>query len=182
MVVLLKIVAIIGIAAVAALLTLVLISSSTTNSKTAQTTSQVSSPPIVQASNSFNQTAMLDRGNTAMGFDQNKIMHHFMATPTGGLIMVVTLNNSDTQTIQRIQSHIGDIQQEFSQGNFTKPFYIHDQNVPGTDVMTQKKDLIKYSVQNLDNGATLALTTNDTELLQAIQQFMSFQGMQHHGH
>lgn len=136
----------------------------------------------VVSNNSDGQSAMLARGNVAMGFDQNKIMHHFMATPTGGQIMIVALDSNDNETISQIRSHALDIQQEFSQGNFTKPFFIHDQQVPGTEVMAQKKSLINYSVQDLDNGAILTLTTNDSELLRAIQQFMSFQGTQHHGH
>lgn len=131
---------------------------------------------------SFNQTAMLERGNVAMGFNQSMIHHHFMATPTGGQIMIISLNMSDTKTINEIRSHVKDIQYEFSQGNFTKPFYIHDQVVPGTGVMIAKKDLIQYSIKNIDGGSILILTTNDTELLDAIQQFMNFQSSQHIGH
>lgn len=48
--------------------------------------------------------------------------------------------------------------------------------------MTEKKDLIKYSTKDLDNDAILILTTDDNELLQAIQQFMEFQDSAHHGH
>jgi hypothetical protein len=131
---------------------------------------------------SNDQSAMLARGNIAMGFDQNKIMHHFMATPTGGQIMVIALDSNDNVTISQIKAHILDIQEEFSQGNFTKPFFIHAQEVPGTKVMTEKKNLIKYTVQYLSNGALLILTTEDPELRQAIQQFMEFQGTAHHGH
>jgi hypothetical protein len=127
-------------------------------------------------------SAMLARGDIAMGFDQNKIMHHFMATSTGGRIMIVALDSNDSETIEQIKSHVLDIQYEFSQGYFTKPFFIHDQEVPGTDVMAVKKDLIEYSVQDLDSGATLVLTTDDAELLKAIQQFMAFQGSEHQGH
>ena len=130
----------------------------------------------------FNQTAMLERGNMAMGFNQSKIHHHFMATSTGGEIMIMSINMSDTQTINEIRSHVKDIQYEFSQGNFTKPFYIHAQVVPGTDVMTAKRDLIQYSIKDIDGGSILILTTNDTELLDAIQQFMNFQSSQHMGH
>jgi hypothetical protein len=137
-----------------------------------------SSPP---ASNS-SQEAMLERGNVAMGFDQNKIMHHFMSTSTGGKIMIIALDGNDSETIVQINQHVIDIQEEFSQGNFTKPFFIHDQQVPGTDVMAEKKDLIRYSTQQLDNGAVLVLTTDDKELLNAIQQFMNFQGKEHMGH
>ena len=130
----------------------------------------------------FNQTAMLERGNMAMGFNQSKIHHHFMATSKGGEIMIMSINMSDTQAINEIRSHVKDIQYEFSQGNFTKPFYIHAQVVPGTDVMTAKRDLIQYSIKDIDGGSILILTTNDTELLDAIQQFMNFQSSQHMGH
>ena len=130
----------------------------------------------------FNQTEMLERGDIAMGFNQSLIHHHFMATTTGGEIMIMSTNMSDIKTINEIKSHVKDIQYEFSQGNFTKPFYIHAQDVPGTDVMTAKKDLIQYSIKDIDGGSVLILSTNDTELLNAIQKFMSFQSSQHMGH
>ena len=134
------------------------------------------------ATESFDQTAMLERGNVAMGFNQTKIHHHFMSTTTGGEIMIMSENMSDVQTINEIKSHVKDIQYEFSQGNFTKPFYIHAQIVPGTDIMTAKMNLIHYSIKDIDGGSILILTTNDTELLNAIQQFMNFQSSQHMGH
>ena len=130
----------------------------------------------------FNQTAMLERGDVAMGFDQSKIQHHFMATSTGGQIMIVSLNTDDIKTINEIKSHVQVIRHEFSQGNFAKPFYIHDQAVPGTEIMTAKKNLIQYSIKEIDNGSILILATNDAELRDAIRQFMNFQSEQHMGH
>lgn len=138
--------------------------------------------PENQNMTGFNQTAMLERGNTAMGFNQSEIHHHFMATSTGGEIMIMSINTSNTKITDEIRSHVKDIQYEFSQGNFTKPFYIHDQVVPGTDIMTTKRDLIQYSIKDIDGGSILILRTNDTELLAAIQQFMNFQSSQHMGH
>ena len=134
------------------------------------------------ATESFNQTVMLERGNVAMGFNQTQIHHHFMSTTTGGEIMIMSTNMSDMQTIDEIKNHVKDIQYEFSHGNFTKPFYIHAQIVPGTDIMAAKKDLIHYSIKNIDGGSVLVLTTNNTELLNAIQQFMNFQSSQHMSH
>lgn len=139
-------------------------------------------PAVSENKMDYDQSAMLARGNIAMGFDQDNIMHHFMATPTGGQIMIVALDSSDEETIGQIQTHVLDIQQEFSQGNFTKPFFIHAQEVPGTKVMEEKKDLIRYSVEVLDNGSILVLNTDDEELIQAIQQFMEFQSSEHSGH
>ena len=129
-----------------------------------------------------NQTAMLERGDIAMGFNQSMIHHHFMATKTGGEIMIMSINMSDIKTINEIRSHVKDIQYEFSQGNFTKPFYIHAQVVPGTDIMTAKKNMIQYSIEDIDGGSVLILRANNTELLDAIQQFMNFQSTQHMGH
>ena len=130
----------------------------------------------------FDQTSMLERGNVAMGFNQSKIHHHFMSTITGGEIMIMSTNMSDKQTVNEIKDHVRDIQLEFSQGNFTKPFYIHSEIVPGTDIMAKKRSLIQYSIKNIEGGSILVLTTNDTELLNAIQQFMNFQSSQHMGH
>lgn len=140
---------------------------------------------VIQTANtttSFNQTSMLERGNVAMGFNQTMIHHHFMSTATGGEIMIMSTNSSDIKTVNEIRSHVKEIQYEFSQGNFTKPFFIHAQIVPGTDVMATKKDLINYSIKEIDGGSILILTTNDTQLLAAIQQFMNFQSSQHMGH
>jgi hypothetical protein len=125
---------------------------------------------------------MLERGNVAMGFNQNKITHQFIATPFGGEIIITALNASDRETIDQIKNHLLEIQKQFSQGNFTKPFFIHAQEVPGTKVMFEKKDLIKYSILEMKNGSSLMLTTNDTQLVDAINQFMEFQAGQHQGH
>jgi hypothetical protein len=45
-----------------------------------------------------------------------------------------------------------------------------------------KKRTIKYSINEIDNGATLTLETKDKELIDAIHQFMAFQGTEHQGH
>jgi hypothetical protein len=48
--------------------------------------------------------------------------------------------------------------------------------------MSEKKDLIEYSINEIDNGSTLVLETKDKELVDAIHQFMIFQGTEHLGH
>jgi BioD-like phosphotransacetylase family protein len=96
--------------------------------------------------------------------------------------MIVALNSSDNDTIKQIRNHVLDIQNGFSQGNFTKPFFIHAQQVPGTKLMGEKKDLIRYSIKQINNGSVLLLTTNDQQLIVAIHQFIAFQTAQHSGH
>jgi hypothetical protein len=83
--------------------------------------------------------SMMERGDIAMGFNQKRIAHDFRSTPTGGEIMITALDPNDTETIEQFRNHILDIQKDFSKGNFTKPFFIQAEEVPGTKVMTEKR-------------------------------------------
>jgi hypothetical protein len=127
-----------------------------------------------------NQTeAMIQRGNVAMGFEQEKITHKFIPTETGGEIMIMPKNASDSNTLNLIKEHIIDIQNDFSIGNFTKPFFIHAEQVPGTNTMNEKKDLIEYDIRQISNGSILSMITNDKEVINAIRDFMEYQGSEH---
>lgn len=161
------------------MLQLPLSSSNTTNVSVPMNHSQMSHMGMNM---NMNQTEMMNRGDIGMGFNQTKISHQFVITPNGGKIIVTALDNNDTQTIGQIKNHINDIQKLFSEGNFTIPFFVHAQVVPGTDVMKNKKDLIDYSIVELKNGSSLILTTYDKEVVDAISQFMKFQTAEHKGH
>lgn len=132
--------------------------------------------------NSNNTEAMLQRGNIAMGFDQDKITHKFVPTVNGGEIIIMPINASDTNTLIQIREHIVDIQSDFSNGNFTKPFFIHAEQVPGTKIMNEKKDLIEYDIKDINNGSILLMNTKDNEVINAIREFMNFQGSEHMMH
>ena len=135
-----------------------------------------------QPMNSHNMTQMMQRGNLAMGFDQTKIAHEFTPTEYGGQIKIIALDEKDNKTINQIKNHTRDIQNDFTKGNFTKPFFIHAESVPGTDAMTQNKDQIQYKIQDLKNGSILILSTNNSSLVSPINQFMTFQSTEHKGY
>jgi hypothetical protein len=137
---------------------------------------------LSQNMNSHNMTQMMQRGAIAMGFDQSKIAHEFSATKDGGQIKITALNEKDNQTISEIRNHIRGIQKDFTEGNFTKPFYIHAQSVPGTDYMSKSKDHIQYQIQDLRNGSILVLITNNSSLINSINEFMIYQSTEHKGH
>ncbi|WP_458720662.1 hypothetical protein [Candidatus Nitrosocosmicus sp. R] len=137
---------------------------------------------LSQPMNSHNMTQMMQRGNLAMGFDQTKIAHEFASTKDGGQIRITALDEKDNKTINQIKSHTIDIQNDFTEGNFTKPFFIHAQSVPGTDAMAQNKDQIQYKIQDLKNGSILLLITNNSSLVSSINQFMTYQSTEHTGH
>ena len=117
-----------------------------------------------------------------MGFDQTKISHEFSSTKDGGQIKITALDEKDNKTNNQIKSHTRDIQNDFAEGNFTKPFFIHAQSVPGTDTMTQNKDHIQYKIQDLKNGSILLLITNNSSIVSSINQFMTYQSTEHTGH
>jgi hypothetical protein len=137
---------------------------------------------LSQPMNSHNMTQMMQRGNLAMGFDQSKIAHEFFTTKNGGQIKITALDEKDNNTINQIKSHTRDIQNDFTEGNFTKPLFIHAESVPGTDAMTQNKDQIQYKIQDLKNGSILLLITNNSSLVSSINQFMTYQSTEHTGH
>jgi hypothetical protein len=137
---------------------------------------------LSQSVNSHNMTQMMQRGNLAMGFDQTKIAHEFSPTEDGGQIKIIALDEKNNKTINQIKNHTRDIQSDFTKGNFTKPFFIHAESVPGTDAMTQNKDQIQYKIQDLKNGSILILSTNNSSLVSPINQFMTFQSTEHKGH
>lgn len=130
----------------------------------------------------MNQMDMMKRGDIGMSFNQSKISHQFVITADGGKIIVTALDDNDNQTISQIKNHIKEIQKLFSKGNFTIPFFVHAQKVPGTEVMAKKKYLIDYNIAELKNGSSLILTTNDTEAIDAISQFIKFQSSEHKGY
>jgi hypothetical protein len=117
-----------------------------------------------------------------MGFNQEKIAHKFLPTVNGGKIIIMTINDSDTNTLSQIRNHVVDIQKDFSKGNFSKPFFIHAEQVPGTKIMNEKKDLISYGTQHIKNGSILLMSTKDMEVINAIREFMNFQGSEHMMH
>lgn len=134
-------------------------------------------------SSANNQTeAMFQRGNIAMGFDQEKIAHKFIPTETGGEIIIMPINASDSDTLKQIREHVIVIQNDFSNGNFTKPFFIHAEQVPGTKIMNEKKDSIGYDIRQLNNGSALSMITKDKEVIDAIRDFMEYQGSEHMMH
>jgi hypothetical protein len=130
----------------------------------------------------MNQTEMLKRGDIAMEFNQSKISHQFVVAHDGGQIKISALDSNDNQTISQIKDHVENIQEEFSAGDFNRSSFIHATNVPGADVMTDKKDLIDYGIVEMNNGSSLILKTNDTEVVDAIGKFMEFQSIEHRGH
>ena len=123
--------------------------------------------------------ALQRRGRTWMGVDQYRSTHRFDALSDGGRIELQS-DAGDSADVQAIRRHFTEIARAFKAGDFSIPGMVHQQEVPGTRVMAERRDRIRYTLADLPRGAELRLTTTDPEAVAAIHEFMAFQRREHH--
>jgi hypothetical protein len=123
---------------------------------------------------------MQARGEHVMGVDQYTSAHVFEDLPDGGRVILDRADAADTAAIATIRTHMRDIQAAFRAGDFTKPFAVHAQTVPGTAVMTQRRAAIRYEVSDRPRGGEVRIATSDPVAVAAIHEFLAFQREQHH--
>jgi hypothetical protein len=124
--------------------------------------------------------AMQARGEHVMGVNQYTSTHVFEDLPDGGRVVLDREDATDTAAIKTIRAHMRDIATAFGAGDFAKPFAVHAQAVPGTAVMTAKRDAISYEVIDRPKGGEVRLKSTDPAAIAAIHAFLAFQREQHH--
>lgn len=118
---------------------------------------------------------MLARGAQAMGFDQERTVHHFLLYEDGGAIEVAVKEASDHANLHAIRQHLPEIAGLFKAGDFGKPALTHAQQVPGTGEMTRLKDRITYQYEDTPLGGRVRIVTRDAAALTAVHTFLRFQ-------
>lgn len=122
--------------------------------------------------------AMQMRGKMAMGVDQYTSTHQFDALPTGGRIELQR-NVDDRAGVAQIRSHLQEIAKAFKSGDFSTPATVHLRQVPGTQVMADRRAAIAYTYRALPRGGEVRIVTKDPTALKAIHEFMAFQRQDH---
>jgi hypothetical protein len=122
---------------------------------------------------------MKKQGDAAMGFDQNKISHHFHLTKTGGSIEVSVNQSGDTDSRKQVRDHLRTISEEFSNGVFTSPIATHAEVPPGVPVMRERKSWISYAYEEAPNGARVIIGTTDRAARAAVHDFLKYQIREH---
>jgi len=123
---------------------------------------------------------MQSRGAHVMGVDQNTSAHVFEDLPDGGRVVLERDDAADTAAVATIRAHLRDIEAAFHAGDFTKPFAVHAQTVPGTSVMAARRGAISYAEVDRPRGGEVRITSGDPVAVRAIHEFLSFQREQHH--
>ncbi len=123
--------------------------------------------------------AMQQRGKQAMGFDQERSVHHFLLQKTGGAIEVTAKDPADLALAKEIRAHLRHIRSAFSDGDFALPMFIHDKPPPGIDVLKARRETLAFRYEDLPSGAKVLVTTADAEALAALHAFLRFQITEH---
>src|SRR2546425_2215414 len=119
--------------------------------------------------------AMQSRGEMVMGVNQYTSAHVFEDLPDGGRIILDRETSSDTAGVARIRQHMRDIAASFEAGDFTKPFQVHAEAVPGTAVMAARRGAITYQELDRPRGAEVRIHTRDAAAVAAVHEFLAFQ-------
>jgi len=123
---------------------------------------------------------MQSRGKMVMGVNQYTSAHVFEDLPDGGRVVLDRDTSADTVGVARIRQHMRDIAVAFEAGNFTKPFQVHAEVVPGTSVMAARRGGISYQEIDRPHGAEVRIRTSDAAAVAAIHEFLAFQRNAHH--
>jgi hypothetical protein len=118
-------------------------------------------------------------GNEAMGFPHDATTHHFRLAPDGGAIEVTVNDPKDTQDIEEIRAHLDQIVKMFSDGDFSIPMFVHNGTPPGVTEMTERRDAISYTSEELAAGGRVRISTKSRDALNAIHDFLNFQIQDH---
>ena len=125
-------------------------------------------------------SAMQMRGEHVMGVNQYSSAHVFEDLPNGGRIVLEREDPADTAAIKQIRAHMHEIAEAFRAGDFAKPFEVHAQTVPGTEIMRAKRAAIGYEASDLPKGGEVRIRTSDSQAIAAVHQFLEFQRAAHH--
>jgi len=120
------------------------------------------------------------RGAAVMGFDQDATTHHFLLYEDGGAIDISVRDAADVADRDAIRSHLPHIATMFGEGRFEAPMLVHDSTtVPGTAVMTELRDRIRYRYSETSGGGRVDIVTTDAAAVEAVHAFLRFQIDQH---
>ena len=123
---------------------------------------------------------MQTRGAHVMGVDQYTSGHVFEDLPDGGRVVLERDDLADSAAIGTIRAHMREIAASFRAGDFSKPFQVHAQAVPGTAAMRERRAAISYVPIDRARGGEVRITSRDPAAVRAVHEFLTFQRAQHH--
>lgn len=125
-------------------------------------------------------TLTLQHPAQAMGFDQDKTVHHFPMTANGGSVEVETKDAADEASRSAVRMHLKHIAEAFANGDFSKPLLTHGEMPDGVADLKRLKSSIRYKYEDTPRGGAVRITTSDPDALKAVHAFLEYQQREHH--
>ncbi len=141
----------------------------------------LAAPPLAAQEHQHDSTfhAMQARGMSAMGVDQYTSAHRFDPLPDGGRIELQR-EVVDSAGVAQIRRHLQEIAKAFAAGDFRTPMFVHDTGeVPGTRLMAERRDRIRYEFHELPRGGEVRIISADPQAVAAVHEFLAFQRKEH---
>lgn len=139
--------------------------------------SRTGQKPAAAADSAF--AAVQDRGAAVMGVDQYTSTHVFEDLPDGGRIVLERQGGTDSAGVAVIREHMRTIAAAFARGDFQAPGLVHAREVPGTDVMAERRALLTYTATDRPRGAEVRIQSRDSAAVAAVHAFLAFQRQDH---
>ncbi len=127
------------------------------------------------------QAEVAEIGKTVMPFDLERSTHVFEKTRTGGVQRVVS-DDQDAEQVRAIQSHLAEIAERFSAGDFHNPAQIHGDMMPGLHALKMGAHKISITYSELANGGQIDYVTDDETLILAVHEWFDAQVSDHGAH
>ena len=123
------------------------------------------------------------KGRMVMPFNLEQTLHIFTKKPFGGVQQIISKDPDNKEQIRLIREHLVEKASDFKQRNFSDPTKIHGEDMPGLSALKQAElDAITIKYQELPDGAEITYSSEEPDLIKAIQQWFDAQLSDHARH
>ncbi|MFK7847987.1 MAG: aspartate carbamoyltransferase [Rhodothermales bacterium] len=120
-------------------------------------------------------------GETVMPFDLERTTHVFEKTTNGGVQQVIS-DDEDVEQVGLIRSHLSEVSERFSAGDFHDPTQIHGEMMPGLHALKMGADRMSITYSEIANGGQITYVTDDEVLITAVHDWFDAQVSDHGAH
>ncbi|HUO83588.1 MAG TPA: hypothetical protein VM534_00605 [Thermoanaerobaculia bacterium] len=116
----------------------------------------------------------VDARHDTFGMSHETTRHSFRLLRSGGAIELRNLT-TDVETTKAIRSHLRQVTEDFSRGDFSKPLFVHGEVPPAVDRMKELAGAIRYRYEKLPDGGRIRILTATPAAASAVHDFLRFQ-------
>ena len=128
------------------------------------------------------QDEVARKGATVMPFDLARTTHFFDDNATGGVQTVTANEKLDPVQVDLVRAHLATEAEHFARGDFSDPARIHGNGMPGLQALARGSARLRVTYRDIPGGASLAFSSDDPALVEAIHAWFAAQRSDHDAH